>query len=265
MDLGVGGGLERSGGRAVAPSRTRVGRPAVLAVAIVGAWLLTVVGQATGNAVLAHDHALALGAPALPGALPVFLAAWSLMIVAMMLPASLPALRAVAQAAGAGPADRTVASFLGGYGTVWLVFGLAALVGDVVLQRVAQGMTGPAARPWPIDAAILAFAGAYQFAPLKRRSLAACRHPGEIGPLGAGRAAGGVGRGIRHGIDCVGSSGALMLVTFAAGFASLWWMGALTVLMLYEATGRHGRRVASGAGIVLVVLASSIALPAVLP
>ena len=36
-----------------------------------------------------------------------------------------------------------------------------------------------------------------------------------------------------------------MLLMFAEGFASLGWVLALTVLMLYEATGRHGQRAAS--------------------
>jgi predicted metal-binding membrane protein len=44
-----------------------------------------------------------------------------------------------------------------------------------------------------------------------------------------------------------------MLVMFAAGFASLWTMAALTVLMLYEATGRHGPRAATAAGIILLM------------
>ena len=61
--------------------------------------------------------------------------------------------------------------------------------------------------------------------------------------------------GLRHALDCLGSSWALMLVMFAAGIASLWSMVALTVLMAYEATGRHGERASTAAGIVLVVLA----------
>jgi predicted metal-binding membrane protein len=31
-----------------------------------------------------------------------------------------------------------------------------------------------------------------------------------------------------------------MLVMFAAGVAVLWWMAALTAVMVYEKTGRHG-------------------------
>jgi Predicted metal-binding integral membrane protein (DUF2182). len=44
-----------------------------------------------------------------------------------------------------------------------------------------------------------------------------------------------------------------MLVMFAAGFASVWSMAALTVLMVYETRGRHGQRAATAAGIVLLL------------
>jgi len=44
-------------------------------------------------------------------------------------------------------------------------------------------------------------------------------------------------------------------VMFAGGFASLWLMAALTVLMIYEAIGRHGERAATVAGVVLLLAA----------
>jgi predicted metal-binding membrane protein len=61
--------------------------------------------------------------------------------------------------------------------------------------------------------------------------------------------------GLTHGLDCLGSSWALMLLMFAAGVANLWWMVLLTLLMVYEATGPRGRRVASIAGAALLVAA----------
>ena len=43
---------------------------------------------------------------------------------------------------------------------------------------------------------------------------------------------------------------------FAAGFANLWWMADLALVMAYEATGRHGRMVASivGGGLLFLAL-----------
>jgi Predicted metal-binding integral membrane protein (DUF2182). len=49
-----------------------------------------------------------------------------------------------------------------------------------------------------------------------------------------------------------------MLLMFAEGFANLWWMVALTALMVYEATGRYGQRAASAVGLLLVVFAAAI-------
>jgi len=42
---------------------------------------------------------------------------------------------------------------------------------------------------------------------------------------------------------------------FAGGFASLGLMAALTLLMTYEAIGRHGERAATLAGIALLLSA----------
>ena len=49
-----------------------------------------------------------------------------------------------------------------------------------------------------------------------------------------------------------------MLVMFAAGVAVLWWMAALTAVMVYEKTGRHGRALTPVVGIVLLVLAAVV-------
>jgi predicted metal-binding membrane protein len=62
-----------------------------------------------------------------------------------------------------------------------------------------------------------------------------------------------LGRG--HGVYCLGCCWALMLLMFAAGVAALWWMGALTALMVYEKTARGGRRLVPYAGVALLVLA----------
>ncbi len=43
-----------------------------------------------------------------------------------------------------------------------------------------------------------------------------------------------------------------MLISFAAGFANLWWMAALTALMVYEKIAARGRRAVPIAGVVLL-------------
>lgn len=137
---------------------------------------------------------------------------------------------------------------------IWAAFGLLAFLGDVGLHRLVDATPWLAARPWLIEGAILAIAGAYQFLPLKRRSVAACRHPGD--PRSAVSRTASVARfGLHHGLACLGSSWALMLLMFAEGFASLWWMVILTTVMAYETNGRHGHRAIAGAGVFLVLAA----------
>lgn len=60
--------------------------------------------------------------------------------------------------------------------------------------------------------------------------------------------------GAGHGVFCVGCCWALMLVAFAAGVASLWWMATLTAVMVFEKTGPAGRRGVRPIGIGLIVL-----------
>ena len=63
---------------------------------------------------------------------------------------------------------------------------------------------------------------------------------------------------LRHGLDCLGTSWALMLLMFAEGFANPLWMAALTALMVYEVRGRHATLVVtvSGTALLLVALAT---------
>ena len=235
-------------------------KPAFLVpVLIGGAWLVAVIAQATGEAGLLHHHALIEGGSPLWLALPLSLVGWQVMVAAMMLPASLPTVRALGERVALVPERGFVRRFLGAFALVWSAFGLAAFLGDDVLHHVVDATPWLGAHPWLIEAGILALAGAYQLSPLKRRNLAACRHAPVDAAEGATRA--GAGRqgaarlGVHHALVCLGSSWALMLLMFAEGFANLWWMVALTAVMVYEATGPHGQRVAAAVGALLLLFA----------
>lgn len=247
--------------RAALPSTVRGRDSASILVPamVVGAWSVIFAAEATGLATSLHHHALIEGGPPLWIAIPLFLAGWQVMVVAMMLPASLPTIRAFESIAGTvRRPPNAKAVFLAAFLLVWALFGLAAFVGDIAVHHIVDATPWLAARPWLIEAGILALAGGYQFAPLKRRSLAACRHPGGSA-LAAPRPDGGVIRsGLDHGLACLGSSWALMLVMFGEGFASVGWMAVLTGVMVYETAGRHGRRAASFVGIGLLMFALSV-------
>ena len=249
-------GLRSIGGVAVAAEPSRAWRFPVLPATIAAAWLVVIAAQATGNAAALHHDALIEGGPPLWVALPTFLVAWQVMVAAMMLPASLSTVHSFQGESQALNRPRlAVAAFLGAYAIVWAGFGLLAFSSDVVLHYLVDMTPWLGARPWLIEAGVLAVAAGYQFAPLKRRSLAACRHAADPATTAPQPGRGATWLGLRHGLACLGSSWALMLVMFAAGFASLFSMVALTGLMVYEATGRHGHRAATGAGVVLLLAA----------
>ena len=217
-------------------------------------WAILVVAELTGASAALHHHALIEGGVPLMAAVPIFLVGWLVMAAAMMLPASLGVIQLVEGAASSvGWPRRARSTFLASFALVWTGFGTVAFLGDVGLHHVVDTTPWLAGRPWLIEAGILALAGGYQFVPLKRRSLAACRHPAEpAAPVSMGTLS---RLDLRHGLACLGSSWALMLLMFAQGFASIGWMVALTALMVYEATGRHGQRAASVAGVALILAA----------
>jgi predicted metal-binding membrane protein len=238
----------------VLPPRHSIMAPAIVVVA----WAMILIADLTGVAGSLHHHALIESGPPLPIATVLFLFGWIVMVAAMMVPASLLAIEAIEVATARSPALRRAAEragFLGGFAAVWAAFGLFAFFGDDLLHHIVDATPWLADRPWLISAGVLALAGAIQFAPGKRRSLAACRQPMVQMSLTT-RDSAAFGRlGLRHGLDCLGASWALMLLMFAEGFANPAWMAALTALMVYEVSGRHPSRVVSVSGVVLLLIA----------
>jgi len=237
----------------------------IVSGAIAAAWLFAVGTQLTGSAALLHHHALIEGDTPMWVAVPIFLLGWQAMIGAMMLPASLPSIDMFnAGTALEGRGRGALVAFLGSYALAWSAFGLLAFVGDDILHHVVDATPWLAARPWLIEASVIALAGAYQFSPLKERSLAACRHPAALAPSLAFPNRSSFEFGLDHGLACLGSSWAIMLLMFAEGFANLGWMVALAAVMVYEATGRHGQRAAAAVGAGLLLLASTVLFGGVL-
>jgi predicted metal-binding membrane protein len=211
--------------------------------AVAAAWVAIVAADATGLAGALHHHSLIENGPPLPIAVGLFLVGWQVMVAAMMLPSSSATIGAHAGGAGSG---RFVAAYL----IAWSVFGLACFGGDAAIHRLVDMTPWLADNTWLIPTLSLAGAGLYQFAPIKRRFIDACRVPAP-GHEGHGLAR----AGLAHARDCIGASGPLMLLMFAAGFASLAWMVALAALMFYEVRGRHAQTAMRASGVVLLWLA----------
>jgi predicted metal-binding membrane protein len=230
--------------------------PVLLAIAV--AWGLAVGAEVTGKAAALHHDALIEGGPSLWAALLLFLAAWQAMVAAMMLPSSLPLIRLFQAVSRSQENVRRVrGAFLGGYVVVWTGFGAVAFLFDADVHHTVDAVPWLAERPWLIGGSTLALAGAFQFSELKDRCLSKCRHPAPylLGHYRRGTA-GAFRLGFGHGVFCIGCCWALMLVMFAAGVAMLWWMAALTAVMVYEKTGRHGRQLTPVVGVALLALAA---------
>jgi predicted metal-binding membrane protein len=229
---------------------------------LIGAsWGLAILAQLTGSAGLLHHHELIEGGGPLWLAALLFLAGWQVMVAGMMLPASVPAVRAFsAFKASAGPplpglAGRlapmaAMAGFLAAYFVAWSTFGLASFAGDTLVHHAVDVTPWLADHAWLIEVGVLAIAGAYQLSGLKRRGLAACRRPCACSESA-------LATGARHARDCLVSSWALMLLMFAAGFANVAWMTILAAVMVYEGRGRRGPQLATAFGVLLLAFAAA--------
>lgn len=250
-------------------ARARRDPGTALWVAAGAAWLLLIVLAALGPAQLAHHHgvagALRSGATAPPVALAVFGGFWLTMVAAMMLPTTVPMVRMFATvSAGRQRPGAARTAFLAAYFAVWLAFAAVALLGDLAVHGLVERWSWLAARPGLVLGGALALAGGMQFSTLKKRCLTVCRDPRAVlfGHYRRGaRAAWSIG--LRHGVSCLGCCWALMLVMFATGVGSLWWMAGLTAVMVAEKTTRWGPRIVGPVGIVLLFAAAAVTLGAV--
>jgi len=242
------------------PHRRPAALPRPILIGIAAAWVAAVAAQAAGAAALLHHDALIEDGPSPLVAGVLFLLAWQVMIAAMMLPSSLPLVRLFGRAsAGAPHRSHAMVAFLGGYALVWSAFGALAFAFDAGLHAAVAASPWLHEREWAIGGSVLALAGAFQFSSLKDACLDKCRHPAQFLMRYYERGIGGGFRlGARHGAFCVGCCWALMLVMFAAGFASLLWMAVLTTLMVHEKTRPAGRRAVPVTGIALLGLSSVV-------
>jgi predicted metal-binding membrane protein len=183
---------------------------------------------------------------------------WAVMMVAMMIPAAAPMILTFAavhrrRSEEGRPAVPT-SIFLLGYLVVWSLFSVAAAAGQAVLH--ARALLSPemsAASPMLVGGLLVA-AGVFQWTPLKRACLSACRSPLSflMSRWREGRA-GSFLLGVQHGLYCLGCCWALMGLLFVAGVMNLLWVAGIAVIVLIEKVAPRGDLLARLAGVALVV------------
>ena len=225
---------------------------------VAAAWTVAVVATLTGQRYLI-DHHFLLEESGLswPVAALVFLVCWQVMIVAMMLPASMPIFALMIGATRAHPGSLPArGAFYAGYAAAWTAFALLAFAGDTALHQAVDAAPWLAAHAFLIGAATLAGAGAYQFSGLKSRCLSACHNSWALFARSQQVGSGSAWRlGARHGLTSVGCCWGLMLIMFGLGVGGLGWMAALTGAMVIEAYPRSGwPRLALGAALLVLAL-----------
>jgi predicted metal-binding membrane protein len=228
-------------------------------VLVAVAWTVALLATLTHQTYLI-DHGFLLEQSRLPWpvTLVIFLVAWQVMTVAMMLPSSMPMVYMLVYASRQQARPRAIqAAFLAGYAVVWTAFAVAAFCGDTLVHALVDRWPGLDENSYLIGAATFMIAGAFQFSPLKQRCLTACRSPFSFFVRYYRKGIGAAWElGLRHGAFCLGCCWALMLVMFGVGLGSLAWMAVLAGVMVLEKTIPGGQRLSPIIGVVLVLLAS---------
>jgi predicted metal-binding membrane protein len=200
----------------------------------------------------------------------VFVAVWTVMMIAMMLPAAASMIFMFASAQARREPEVAVPTwiFVAGYILVWAAAGLVTylLVQIGSDLATATALAPPARSRWAPLAlgATVAAAGLYQFTPIKRVCLTHCRSPLAFialhwreGRLGA------LGMGLRHGAYCFGCCWALFAVLVAAGVMSMAWMLLLALVVFVEKMLPQGPRAGAVTGVALIAVGIAVASGAI--
>jgi predicted metal-binding membrane protein len=188
-----------------------------------------------------------------PGAAATFLGMWTVMMIAMMLPALVPMLmlyrESVRRTAGTRLAGLTTIAGMG-YFAVWAVCGVTAFPLGIGLAEIA--MRVPAvSRAVPIATGLVVMiAGILQFTAWKRRQLECCRNAPPRALAADTSAA--WRHGLRLGLHCLHCCAGLTAMLLVLGVMDLRAMAFVAAAISAERLAPAGERVARGIGAVIL-------------
>jgi predicted metal-binding membrane protein len=182
------------------------------------------------------------------GAAATFLGMWSIMMLAMMLPAVTPALREYRRARAAPRANPSTARVAAAYFGVWVFAGLALYPLGLAFAEFAMRMSTLSRLVPLLSAAILVCAGLLQLSAWKERQLHCCRS--ERRPVTG--AAETWRYGLRLGLRCVACCAPLTAALLVLGVMDIAAMTAATAAISLERLAPRGARFARLSGILLI-------------
>ncbi len=177
-----------------------------------------------------------------------FIAMWTAMMIAMMLPSAMPMIllyRRVMTFHRATYPGLRCGIMISGYFFVWAAFGAVTFIIGTLLARLE--MSSPTlSRQIPTIAGIcLIFCGIYQWTPWKASCLKHCRDPIS---LVAGHLHGGwrssLALGLHHGMTCAICCWSLMVIQAILGMMNLFVMTGIALVIAVEKMLPGGRMVA---------------------
>jgi predicted metal-binding membrane protein len=179
---------------------------------------------------------------------------WSIMMVAMMLPAAAPIVLLHRRTAPQGRAEATppppTALLVLGYAIVWTAFaslatGLQWLLSEAGLLTASDALSDKGAA-----GVVLIVAGLYQLTPFKQTCLRLCRSPmAFLMRHYRPGAASALRMGLAHGLYCLGCCWAAMALLFVGGVMNLVWVADLAIFVLVEKTLPFARAFSAVAGV----------------
>jgi len=181
---------------------------------------------------------------------------WAVMMAAMMLPSAVPMVLAYDRMdrRSAEGQDGSMPLFVAGYVVVWAAFAVAATSLQWVLHNMALVNGMGEATGSGLASLLLIGAGIFQFSPVKRRSLGACRTPlGFLTTSWRDGRAGALRMGFHHGTLCFRCCWALMILLFVLGVMNLVWVAALAIFVLAEKVSSRGEAISVIGGVTMIV------------
>ena len=238
-----------------------------VAVAVLGSTVLLWVAVLAGWVPMPMPSALPPSAPgateaaATSGdAVVAYLATWGTMMSAMMYPAMLPFARRYVDSLDGNSLAVAVAlaTFFVAYSVVWTVTGAVPLAVDALVG--IHGLVRAA--PSVVYGGALIVVGAYQLSSFKRGALRSCCSRVAVedpDPVTAARL------GLGHGKSCVLATWPIFALLVLVGSMNVFWMTALTAVVVAERLPAWGDEIADAVGVVAAVAGVLVLSPLPFP